>query len=250
MSDHSEHTREAEDRIIHDVQRYGCHIAMFEADDYLPPFAYTIGLYETFQHAEIICFGLPLTVMHPILNHAFKLVQSGETLEHSKYYDGFLEGYKVQFLPVSRDYYANYTGYASWYYDRGFEFPMLQLVWPDKEHHFPWEDTFTSAWKFKQPLLDRNSDFKFYEEKNIGVYTTRQALEGDPILYVYHNPNGDWQFHTSLEPDLADARMVCLEEITKLDPTINEIFYLRYGYWASRKSIGDDWQVEEDQASE
>jgi hypothetical protein len=94
-------------------------------------------------------------------------------------------------------------------------------------------------------LLDRNTDFKFYEERNLGVYTTRQAFEGDPILYIYHNEDGDWQFHTTSEPNLDDAKLVCLEQITKLDPTINEIYHLQLGWRAWRNTQGDDWQYEE-----
>lgn len=89
-------------------------------------------------------------------------------------------------------------------------------------------------------------DFKFYEARNLGVYTTKQAFENDPILYVYHNSDGDWQFHTTLEPTLDEAMLVCLEEITKLDPTINEIYHLDYGWRAWRASKEDPWEFEED----
>ena len=97
-----------------------------------------------------------------------------------------------------------------------FDFPVMQLVWPDKEHRFPWDVGFFPDWKFRQPLLDRNMDFKFYEERNLGVYTTNDVLAGAPVLIVYHNLDGDWQFHSGLEPDLSDATLVCMEDITKL----------------------------------
>ena len=105
---------------------------------------------------------------------------------------------------------------------------------------------FNPDWKFKQPLLDRNTDFRFYEEKNTCVYTTKQAINSEPILYVYHNDDGAWQFHTSLEPNLDDAMLVALEEITKLDPSINDIYHLQYGWWAWRGSKESAWQFAED----
>ena len=111
-------------------------------------------------------------------------------------------------------------------------------------------DEFNSDLKFMQPLLDRNTDFKFYEERNLGVFTTRQAFEGEPILYAYHNEDGDWQFHTSLEPDLDDAQVVCLEDITKLDPSINQLYNLQLGWKAWRKSPLDNWEFEEDSEDE
>jgi hypothetical protein len=248
--DHSQHDKEAKERIIADIEDFGCHLALLEGDNYLPAFVYSIGLYKKFNHPEIICFGLKTEVMAGILNHALDLVKNGETLEKGKLYSGFLVGYDIQFIEVEKEYYQNYVGYAGWFYDMTFDFPLLQLVWPDKQNKFPWEEGFNPDWKFKQPLLDRNTDFKFYEERNLGVYTTKQAFEGDSILYVYHNDDGDWQFHTSLEPDFGDAMLVCLEEITKLDPTINELYHLQFGWRAWRRSKEDEWEYEEDTRNE
>ena len=243
--DHSKHGIEAKQAILDNIEKHGCHLALLEADNYLPAFIYSIGLFRKFGHPELICFGLKTEVMASILNHACDLIKNGETLTTNKLYSGFLEGYDIQFLQVDKDYYPNYVGYAGWFYDMTFDFPVLQLVWPDKQHNFPWDKDFNPDWKFKQPLLDRNTDFKFYEERNLGVYTTSQAFNGDPILYVYHNEDGDWQFHTSLEPNLDDGKLVCLEEIAKLDPTINELYHLQFGWWAWRDNKDDDWKYEE-----
>lgn len=45
------------------IEQYGCHIVLVEPDDYLPGFAYTIGLYQKFNHPKIICFGLKLPLL-------------------------------------------------------------------------------------------------------------------------------------------------------------------------------------------
>ena len=240
--------QEAEDNItvVNDnIEKYGCHLTLIEEDNYLPAFVYSIGLFKKFGHPEIICFGLKTDVAASIINHACDLIKNGETLTPNKLYRGFLEDFPIQFLQVDKEHYHDYVGYAGWFYNQTFDFPLLQLVWPDKKSSFPWDEDFNPDWKFKQPLLDRNTDFKFYEERNLGVYTTRQAFNGDPILYVYHNEDGDWQFHTSVEPNLDDSMLVCLEEITKLEPSINELFNLQFGWRAWRASSGDEWNYEE-----
>ncbi len=249
IDEHAEHDKQAKQAIVENIKKYGCHLALLEADNYLPAFAYTIGLYEKFNHPEIICFGLSTDLLGWMLNHARDLVKDGEVVVPGKLYSGFLKGYEVQFLPVDQAHYADYLGYGGWYYDMDFDFPVLQLVWPDKEHKFPWEDDFNPDWKFKQPLLDRNIDFKFYEPRNLGVYTTKQVLDGEPILHVYHNEDGDWQFHSSDSPDINDAKLVCLEEIITLDPTINEIYFLQYGWKAWRANKESEWEYEEDTES-
>jgi hypothetical protein len=240
--------QEAEDNIsvVNDnIEKYGCHLVLIETDNYLPAFVYSIGLFKKFGHPEIICFGLPTNVAATSLNHACDLIKNGETLTSGKLYRGFLEGFPIQFLEVAPEYYHNYVGYAGWFYNQTFNFPLLQLVWTDKQNNFPWDKDFYAAWKFKQPLLDRNTDFKFYEERNLGVFTTNDAFNGEPILYVYHNEDGNWQFHTTLEPDLADSMIVSFEEITRLDPTISELFNLQWGWRAWRASKEDEWNYEE-----
>ena len=232
------------------IEKFGCHLTLIEADNYLPAFVYSIGLFKKFGHPEIICFGLNTDVMASIINHACDLIKNGETLTADKSYRGFLEGFPIQFINVDKEYYQNYVGYAGMFYNQTFDFPLLQLVWTDKQNNFPWDKDFNPDWKFKQPLLDRNTDFKFYEERNLGVYTTRQAFNGDPILYVYHNEDGDWQFHTSLEPDLKDSMLVCLEEITKLDSSINAIYHLQFGWRAWRESKDEGWNYEADPTEE
>ncbi|HWK02429.1 MAG TPA: DUF4262 domain-containing protein [Puia sp.] len=251
MTDEQEqHDKEEKQTILDNIEKFGCHLTLIESDNYLPGFVYSIGLYKKYRHPEIICFGLKTEVSAGIINHACDLIKKGEIFTTGELYSGFLEGYKIQFVEADKEYYRNYVGYAGWFYDMTFDFLLLQIVWPDKKHIFPWQKDFNPEWKFKQPLLDRNTDFKFYEERNLGVYTTKQAFEGNPILYIYHNEDGDWQFHTTSEPNFDDIKLVCLEEITKLDPTINEIYHLQLGWRAWRDTKEDDWQYEEDKTRE
>jgi hypothetical protein len=240
QNDCSHDNTEYEDTVIKNVAKYGCHLVLINADNYLPAFVYSIGLYENFSHPEIICFGLNIDVMANLINKIRDLAKDGKKVAAGGACSNLIEDYDVHFLNVNSVYY-NYIGYATWFY-KGLQFPTLQLVWPDKNSFFPWEANFSKDLKFRQPLLDRNLDFKFYEERSLGVYTTKQAFNGAPILFVYHNDDGDWQFHTSSNPNLQDAILVCLEEITKLDGSINDIYHLQYGWSAWRGSIQDGWQ--------
>jgi hypothetical protein len=230
--------------ILSNIEQFGCHLVAVDADNYMPGFVYSIGLYQKYGHPEIICFGLNPEVAAGIINHAHDLIKNRNPVVCNQPYSGYLEGFEVQFIEVDKAYYPNYFGYGAWFYDLSTDFPALQLVWPDKQNFFPWEEYFNPDWKFNQPLLDRNIDFKFYEEKTLAVCTTRQAFEGDPILYVYHDEDGYWQFLTHLDPATADSKIVSLEQITRLDASINEIYHLQHGWRAWRSSSYDDWQYE------
>lgn len=241
--DHIDHNRETEEAILRNVKEYGCHIAFLEGDGYLPAFVYTIGLYKTYQHPEIIVFGLKPELMQHLINHVSEALKKGETFKPNQDYDGFLDKYPIQFLEVEKDHYVDYLGYGGWFYDHTFDFPTYQLVWTDKQGRYPWEADFFEDWKRCQPLLDRNTDFKFYEERNVCVYTTKATLDGQPILRVYHNEDGDWQFHSEEDPKIEDAVLVSLESLVKADPTLNELYYLNYGQSAERSDVEAEWTV-------
>jgi hypothetical protein len=50
-----------------------------EATEYLPSFAYGIGLWEKFKHPEIICFGLTTRTLGGLINDVADLVKNGKT---------------------------------------------------------------------------------------------------------------------------------------------------------------------------
>jgi len=135
---------------------------------------------------------------------------------------------------------SNYFGTAINYYN-SVNFPALQFVWTDRNNKFPWNADYEEEFKYRQPMLDRNIDFKFREAKNLGIFTTRQWLELDKsILRVIHEEDGDWQFLTGDQmPD--DIKLVALEQMILKDKTLNEIFDLDYGEEAKREFVGAKW---------
>jgi len=135
-----------------DIATYGWHVIKVYEDDEGPGFAFTIGLFQRFDHPELIVFGLPLDTMHLMLNGAGEAVRAGRPFAAGHNYDDILEGYDCTFRPVSRKHYEAYLGSARWYYE-GDGFPVLQLIWPDREHRYPWAAP-ADAWiREAQPVL-------------------------------------------------------------------------------------------------
>ena len=231
------------------IEKFGLQVIMVNATDYSPSFAYSIGLYHTYKHPEIICFGLPNDLGHGIINDVAGLIKNGEKIKPSKNYDNIFKSSRAEFLEVNERNIDDYFGAALNFYQTT-KFPALQLIWTDRNDKFPWEENFEEKFLHDQPLLDRNTDFKFREAKNLGIFTTRQWLELDkPILRVVHDIDGDWQFLTGDQmPE--DIRLVALEQMIIKDKTLNEVFNLDYGYSAKRKFIGDEWVKEKEEDSE
>lgn len=223
------------------IEKYGLQVILIEATDYLPSFAYSIGLWKEYNHPEIICFGLSTSLLHTIINDVAEIIKKNETIVEGKNYTNIFKNSRAEFLKVHPNNISDYFGTAINFYERE-DIPALQLVWTDRSNKFPWEENFEEEFLYRQPLLDRNSDFKFREPKNLTTFTTRQWLqEGKTIVKVIHDNNGDWQFLTDDEISTENIIIVALEQLILKDKTLNELFDLEYGEEAQRKLIGDEW---------
>jgi hypothetical protein len=88
-----------------------------------------------------------------------------------------------------------------------------------------------------------DKDWTFLVPQNIAVFTTGQVIAAkEPILYVCHDDEGEWQFHTGTDVNMEDARVVALGEIVKRDPSIFDLADLPTGWIATRRNQDDDWQ--------
>jgi hypothetical protein len=83
----------------------------------------------------------------------------------------------------------------------------------------------------------------FADKPNTASITTRQVLEGAPILIVTHDADdGGWQFLCGTTDDPADARVVGLGQMVKRDATLGRLADLPEGWRASRASPDGRWQ--------
>ena len=85
----------------------------------------------------------------------------------------------------------------------------------------------------------------FKEDPLLGVLTTAAVLEGAPILLVSHDADdGGWQFLCGTTNDPVDGRIVHLEEIAAMDPTVTEVADIPLGWIAFRSTVGGEWTRE------
>jgi hypothetical protein len=159
MSDHErqsrplpEPTSDPDRKVLRDVKAYGWHVLNVGSTDELPPWAFTIGLFHTYGHPEIVVFGLPQEVAHFLLNEVASGVKDGRSVELGEERAGLLEGVGCTFRSVDPRWYRAILGYAGWFYG-GTDFPAVQCIWPDREGYWPWEPGFRMDWIPQQPLL-------------------------------------------------------------------------------------------------
>ena len=142
-------------KVLTDIETCGWHVVRVfsQPGDEAPEWAYSIGLFHSFGHPEVIVFGLPLDRCHRIINEVGSGIKAGKKYESGPEYDDVLaDPYKCVFRPVRQRYYRDHVGYALWFYEKD-PFLLLQCFWPDKKGLFPWAADCNSYVKDAQPLL-------------------------------------------------------------------------------------------------
>jgi len=152
MREPSDDLSPEEMKVLSDVAQAGVHIVHVPATGEGVAFSATIGLGYQFDHPEVIAFGLPEEVAEDLFNAVTDAIDDGKRFEHAQNYTDLLVGYPVRFLDVSDEMVANYMDTAKWAYD-GDEFSVMQLVWPDKQHRWPWQEGVRQIFRAAQPII-------------------------------------------------------------------------------------------------
>ena len=144
-------TDNSERRVLDDISEYGWHCVGILPDEDSVAYSFTIGLYQSYGHPELIIFGLKSNVAHKVLANAVEALR-GKRLDLSQLSDELLEGSPCCFAEVPKACYYEYAGFAHWYY-QGNDFPLYQIVWPSRSGYFPWHPKANEAFKLAQPVI-------------------------------------------------------------------------------------------------
>lgn len=139
-------------KLLSDVKEFGWHVLSVYEDNEGPGFSFTIGLYHTFEHPEVLMIGLDTDFMSGILNNIGDDIKNGQHYEAGKEYPEIVENYKCSFQKIDEKFYVDYLGTAMWFY-KGKSFPALQCVYPDMSGHYPWDGKVNPALIEMQPVL-------------------------------------------------------------------------------------------------
>ena len=144
----------AEQRILDDIEQYGCHVtSVFDPAQTEPSFSYSIGLTRTAAVPEVIAVGVRPELGHSLVNLYMDRSRSGESFVPGIPYVGFLSGFPVYFRPVLEEYRRKYMLSATWLYG-GTDYQALQIVYPTTDGIWPWDATASDWFRNNQPLLD------------------------------------------------------------------------------------------------
>src|ERR1700691_6115931 len=133
------------------IEKFGWEAMMVHSNQQKFGFAYTVGLYDTMKFPELIVVGLKSEVAHSALQYTIEEMQKGGDLT-GKRLRNIVGEIEVEFRPVSQDWFRHVMCRAGWYYGHGKSpIPALQIIYPDLEGRFQWDEGFQEY--FHQPLL-------------------------------------------------------------------------------------------------
>lgn len=121
------------------------HVGVDEPD--AAPFTYTVGLAQEFDHPEFLVYGLPPHIVQPILNGLGARVREGARFQDGQLLGDVLLGYPVLLAQVPAPRIRDLLSVATAIEGTGVR--ALQVVWPDRDGHFPTEP----AELERQPVL-------------------------------------------------------------------------------------------------
>lgn len=247
--------------MLDDIEEFGWGAMLINAKRQSESFAYTVGLYDTMKFPELIVVGLASKVGHSALQYAIDEMKAGKDLTQGTFRD-IVGDVEVVFRPVSQRWFRHVMCRADWYYGYGeTAIPALQLIYPDLDGKFQWEEGFNDY--FLQPMLALEpepgtaesefwavndpesslSDWKFQDDPHTTAYlSTTVHNEEEEVTYVSHDKDGDWQFLGDKMSEGGGPVIVCLHHPIDIDSTLAELHDLPPGWYAERDKPGEPWR--------
>ncbi|GGN97119.1 hypothetical protein GCM10010112_88990 [Actinoplanes lobatus] len=231
--------------------------------DGVPSWVYTVGLWHRLGSPEIAMFGLDQSSMQRWLNRLGDQILNGRPLGPDRRVHDVLDGFPLEVRPVHPAWYQRLFGSALNFYRRP-PLPIVQLVWPDRNGVFPWEEGCGDNCRADQPVLwlppeenghglwadlDEVTPWPFPADGvRAQVFTLKRIVEdGAPVRGVVHDTDGSWQFVDGGDVTADDIRVVHLHHLLARHPRIREVAGLAPG---ERAWLNDDgaWERDRDEA--
>lgn len=222
-------------------------------------FFYTVGVYDTLGLPELFTVGLPIEVGGSTLNYAVRQMREGKDLTQGRIRDVLGGDIEVEFQAIDPRWLHRVMLRTHWYYE-GQDVPALQLIYPDLENRFQWDDCFSDV--FAQPMLapgypmqDLEKEFwdshdmsfdkaawRFSDPPHTKIMAAEAVENGsEPITYVAHCEDGTWMI---CGPRMTESRPVTsrLRRIVASDKSIEALSDLPLGWTAVRDSPKEPWE--------
>lgn len=138
--------------LLDKIEKFGWTFIGVGAGEGEPSFTYTCGLTDKYGHPELVIIGLPPRQAQIVLEEMCAKVRDGYTYFPLEYRDVLANQVPVQLVSVSAERLAARFRFAHLVHSNPLiTVRAMQVVWPDKESHFPWDAEFRLP-AYAQPI--------------------------------------------------------------------------------------------------
>jgi hypothetical protein len=114
--------------------------------------AYTIGLWHSCAHPEIVVLGLTPEKSQALLDYVATQVKGQKRFDSDGSFEGILYDYRCRLEFIGTGQHRDFLPYCRWFY-RGDHFRAQQLCWPDAFGVYPGQTGFEERLRCQQPFL-------------------------------------------------------------------------------------------------
>jgi Domain of unknown function (DUF4262) len=147
-----------EQNVVAKIREHGWFAHHIGADEEGPSFSYTTGFWLKFQHPELIVFSTSMHIAHDTFWHIYRELEAGRRIPVGAETRTIFQNVPAVLLPVAQRHYRDHLGWSRWFYGND-DFQCLQLLWPDREGHFPWAHQASADSRAAQPDLTEGNWF-------------------------------------------------------------------------------------------
>jgi hypothetical protein len=109
-----------------------------------PPLSYSVGFTKSLGQPEVIFLGLPGETAHALINDLFAMCRDGLHLADGVQIDDLVANFPVIARGVDESWITqSHFASALWYHRTQMDGALqhvMQIVWPDPDNRFPWDD--------------------------------------------------------------------------------------------------------------
>ena len=224
-----------------------------------PAFAYTVGLGHRAAHPELVMSGLPTDLMHRVLNALVDRIAAGHRFDvPGQLVEAALARVALTVEPLTDDGLRQTVTWSGWFHRRRPQ--AVQLVWPDTDGVFAWQDGAPPVLDRRQPpgwrqpgprtgFLAPTREWVMPVDAETMVFSCTHVLDdGEPVLYATRQDAGtrgeDWTFHCGATGHDRDTiRLAHLHHIVNAAPSVTAIRGLALEQSAERGGPDEPWIV-------
>ncbi len=216
-------------------------------------FAYTVGLWHSFQIPELVMFGLAGEHMQLWLNTCVERLREIGWPAAEAPFTGVIEGHQTMLRPVDESWRDALFGTAYRFYG-GWSVPIWQLVWPDGTGRWPWNDEATPSSRTRQAsawlpveahppgswrLVGKyGNDFPLPAQPDSWTLTTRSLLAGTTEPTLVTHDDGAFDILDARGYTADDLCLGYLGQALERHPTLRQLADLPPGSTATLEPDG------------